>query len=219
MPKPLAIIREAIRAVPAVKYALGIGGIIAVIALVFSLQIDLKVAIFGTVVMLVLMGVLVIFAKMASMRSLRFFVGPIRVFTWFVLVLFMMVAFSLFTSVFFKIPVDLQDLLKLNSPSRSLNSPQLSYPYDNTIFDNFPRTTTLRWLPVRNATHYEIEVQYQLPSNGQWFNLPNYPVSVETDNYTIEFVGAQPGRWGVTALSSNQNRSQPSEWWYFRYTR
>ena len=46
---------RAVKAVPAIRYALGIGGVIAVIAIVFSFGINAKVAIFGTIIMLVLM--------------------------------------------------------------------------------------------------------------------------------------------------------------------
>lgn len=40
-----------------------------------------------------------------------------------------------------------------------LDPPTPSYPYDGTSFNTYPRTTTLRWLPVKNATHYLVEVE------------------------------------------------------------
>jgi hypothetical protein len=69
MTTPNQFLREAVKAVPAVKYALGIGGIVATIAIVYSFKIDPRVAFFGTLVMLVLMGALVVFARMASLAS------------------------------------------------------------------------------------------------------------------------------------------------------
>jgi hypothetical protein len=107
---PPGFLRAAVHAVPAVKYALGIGGIIAVIAIVASFGIGFRVAIFGTVVMLVLMVVLVIFAGLAGQESSSFH-APAIVFTWFSLILFMAVAVVLFTSVFWGKPVDLRSLL------------------------------------------------------------------------------------------------------------
>ncbi len=107
MTTPIEVLREATKAVPAVKYALGIGGVLAAVALVYSFKIDSRVAFVGTIVVLVLMGVLVVFARMAALSSARLHY-PVLVFTWFVLLLFMATAISLFTSVFFKAPVDLQ---------------------------------------------------------------------------------------------------------------
>jgi hypothetical protein len=107
---PPGLLRAAIHAVPAVKYALGIGGIIAVIAIVSSFGIGFRVAFFGTIVMLALMAVLVIFARLAGQESSSF-QAPALVFTWFSLILFMAVAVVLFTSVFWGKPVDLRNLL------------------------------------------------------------------------------------------------------------
>jgi len=56
IPSPASILTSAIRAVPAVKYALGVGGIIAV----------------GAVVMFVLMTVLVVFASLAGEHKSSF---------------------------------------------------------------------------------------------------------------------------------------------------
>lgn len=110
MTTPLEFLREAVRAVPAVKYALGIGGVVAAIAIIYSFKIDPRVAFVGTVVMLVLMGVLVVFARMSSLPGYRL-AGPALVFTWFVLLLFMATSGSLFSSVFFQKPLDLSSWL------------------------------------------------------------------------------------------------------------
>jgi hypothetical protein len=107
---PPSVLKQAINAVPAVKYALGIGGIISVIAIVGGFGIDFRVAFWGTVVMLVLMTVLLVFAK-ASSRTQSAFKGPTFILTWFSLVLFMATATALFLSVFFGKPLDLRTLL------------------------------------------------------------------------------------------------------------
>jgi hypothetical protein len=107
---PLSMLHEAIKAVPAVKYALGIAGLISVIAIVTGgLKIDLRVAVFGTIVMLVLMTMLVVFAKLAF-ASQKQFVLPLTVFTWFSLVLTMLTAIALFLSVFAGWPLNLKRL-------------------------------------------------------------------------------------------------------------
>lgn len=110
MTTPIEFLREAIKAVPAVKYALGVGGIIATVAIVYSFKLDPRIAAFGAIVMLILMGVLVIFARMASLASTRMTL-PAIVFTWFVLLIFIAVSVLLFTSVFFQKPLDLSYFL------------------------------------------------------------------------------------------------------------
>ncbi|HEX4954509.1 MAG TPA: hypothetical protein VF017_14045 [Thermoanaerobaculia bacterium] len=107
---PSTAIHQAVRAVPAVKWALGVGGLIAAIAIVFSWRIDARVAIFGTIVMLVLMTVLVIFARLTTLPA-RHIALPAIVFTWFALLLVIATATVLFLSVFFRKPIDLQHWL------------------------------------------------------------------------------------------------------------
>jgi hypothetical protein len=69
---PTGLIGGAIKAVPAVKYALGVGGIAAVVAIVAGFKISLAVAVFGVIVMLALMFVLVIFSKFSQSASESF---------------------------------------------------------------------------------------------------------------------------------------------------
>ena len=95
--------------------------------------------------------------------------------------------------------------------------PTLSRPFDNTFFENFPRTTTLVWLPSENAESYQVEVQYELPESGKWHDLPKYPVAVAEPSYTFEFPGSQRGRWRIYSVGEQGNKSDPSKWWYFTY--
>ncbi|MCP4344593.1 MAG: hypothetical protein GY795_03580 [Desulfobacterales bacterium] len=104
------ILKDAIIAVPALKFALGIAGIISVIAITRSFRIDWRIAFFGTVIMLFLMVVLVIFARLTQQQDVSFRL-PILVFIWFSLLLTMGVAITLFTSVFFAKPLDLRAIL------------------------------------------------------------------------------------------------------------
>ena len=101
------LLQQAIRAVPAVKYALGIGGIVWVIAAVAALNVDYRVAVFGTIVMVVLMVLLLVFAKLAGTTA-EAFVLPMTVLVWSSILLTTMVAVFLATSVFFRWPLDLQ---------------------------------------------------------------------------------------------------------------
>lgn len=106
VPDSYSLLREAIRAVPAVKYALGVGGVVAVIAIVIGgLKVDARIAIFGTVIMLVLMSILLIFARAAGRPSASVHRQAL-VFTWFCLFLFMATATLLFGCVFFGWPLN-----------------------------------------------------------------------------------------------------------------
>jgi len=62
---PFTFVKAAIEAVPAVKYALGVGGIAGVIALVAGFM-DLRIALVGIPIALTFMVVLVLFARLAT---------------------------------------------------------------------------------------------------------------------------------------------------------
>jgi hypothetical protein len=121
LPGPFTLLKEAIRRVPATKYALAVGGTIAVIAIVVGgFRLNLWVAALGAVVMLVLMTVFVIFASLAVQHrdTLR---TPIIVFTWFCLLLMMATASVIFSSAFWRWPLNF-GLLSSDSPQASLLS-------------------------------------------------------------------------------------------------
>jgi hypothetical protein len=107
---PIPVLRDAIKAVPAVKWALGVGGVLAVVALVYMFKLDARVAFVGLVVLFCFMGVLVVFARASTLRSGAIF-WPAMAFTWFALIMFMATTVSLFTSVFFSMPRDLREWL------------------------------------------------------------------------------------------------------------
>jgi len=125
---PISILKQAIKAVPAVKYALGIGGIVAVIAIVFSFGINPKVAIFGTVIMLILMVVLLLFASLVRKSGAHVSL-PALVFTWFSLLLFMATSVLLFTSAFWAKPLDLKTFISSSKAGSETSSPM--YPEQN----------------------------------------------------------------------------------------
>ena len=97
---PFRVLKEAIKQVPALKYALGVAGIAAAAAIVKSLVSDLRVAVFGIILMVVLMTVLVVFAKLTAIAS-KDFKLPALVLLWFSLLLVIAVSSLLFTSTFF----------------------------------------------------------------------------------------------------------------------
>ena len=108
--QPLAVIRAAIQAVPAVKYALGVAGIFAVVAIISAFGLDARLAAAGAILVLMLMVALVIFARLTSIAP-RHFLKPALVMTWAFLIVTVATAVLLCSSVFFGIPLDVKALV------------------------------------------------------------------------------------------------------------
>ena len=101
---PLQIIKDAIKAVPAVRFALGVAGIAAVVALVLGLKLNPAVAVFGTLIVLGLMFVLVLFSQYAGTAESTVMVGPITVLVWFYVIALMVVTALFISSYFLHVP-------------------------------------------------------------------------------------------------------------------
>lgn len=106
----LAFVKEAIQAVPAVKYALGVGGVVVIIAIVSSFGINYRVATIGFPIALVMMILLLIFAKLATVKP-EGFLTPFVVMTWFSIIAMAATVFFIMSGVFFKWPLDLHTWL------------------------------------------------------------------------------------------------------------
>ena len=89
LPDPGSLLKQAIKAVSAVRWALAIGGVLAIPAMAFTWYRtkDIRIAALCVIVMLFLMMVMVIFAKAAGQPN-RLFRLPALIFTWFCLLLF-----------------------------------------------------------------------------------------------------------------------------------
>ena len=97
-----------------------------------------------------------------------------------------------------------------------LSTPKQISPAHGTEFSHYPRRTILRWEPIIGAMSYTVEYEYK--DESTWHSYR--PISsITTASYTFEFVGAQPGRWRVWAVSADGVESTKSAWWEFRYTR
>ncbi|NNE67779.1 MAG: hypothetical protein HKN33_14550 [Pyrinomonadaceae bacterium] len=97
-----------------------------------------------------------------------------------------------------------------------LRAPVQVSPANGRVFNRFPRNTLLNWNPVPGATAYRVEIEYF--SGGRW--IGGYKnVRVTSSQYRFNFVGAQPGRWRVWAISASGTAGRKSPWRTFRYTR
>jgi hypothetical protein len=108
--EPIAILKEAQKAVPAVKFALGVAGIAAAVALVVGVIKDVKVAIFGTIIMLGLMFILLVFSSIARKATSKVTQGFAYILAGFFVLMIMGTTFFLFTSAFFAYPRPINQL-------------------------------------------------------------------------------------------------------------
>jgi hypothetical protein len=96
--------------------------------------------------------------------------------------------------------------------------PTLMSPADGAVFSNFPRTTNYQWQAVPGATQYRLQIQFCqaacTDANAANWRAPRLTAGT---TFTDDFVGAQPGRWRVTAIGPSGDGAT-SEWRQFRYT-
>jgi len=117
---PLQLLRDAQKAVPAVRYAVGVAGIAAVVAIVAGFELDFRIAVFGTVIILGLMFVLVVFSALAahagaSLVYLALFAG------WCFSLLTVATSTLLMTSYFFSWPRSIESYLPSDKPDQVFN--------------------------------------------------------------------------------------------------
>jgi hypothetical protein len=101
-----------------------------------------------------------------------------------------------------------------------METPILTNPAANIVFDQYPRTITLSWKMVPAAAGYYLEIAY---CQAGEIDCVSYPAVTITDpltsDYTFSFVGAQPGKWRVTTLGAPTYRnSTASAWRWFTFT-
>jgi hypothetical protein len=107
---PWNVLQVAVKAVPALRYALGVLGIVSVLAIIKSFEIDYRVATFGALIMLVLMVALVVFAALTKVKSAQIRIAAL-VMMWCFLIITILSAMLLCTSAFFNYPRPLTQLL------------------------------------------------------------------------------------------------------------
>jgi len=104
------LIREGTKAVPAVKFAVGVSAISAIVGLIASFELDLRITLWGTFVILILMFFLLLFARLAKTTQSEF-KYVLRVLMWAFVLLFICISTMLTSSIFFKWPVNLQYII------------------------------------------------------------------------------------------------------------
>jgi hypothetical protein len=101
-----------------------------------------------------------------------------------------------------------------------METPILTNPAANVVFDQYPRTITLSWKMVPAAAGYYLEIAYCTADKVTCWNYPAVTITDPlTSDYTFNFVGAQPGKWRVTTLGGSSYRnSTATAWRWFTFT-
>jgi hypothetical protein len=110
-PMDLSTLREAIKAVPAMKYALAVLAVFSVVGSIALLQINAAVAAVAFVLLLIAMVSLVVFARLVQL-SPKHLLRPAQILLWLAVTLFAVVAILLVTSAFFDRPAKLRHWLE-----------------------------------------------------------------------------------------------------------
>jgi len=121
----MTFLREAVRAVPQVRWALGVLGVAAATSLLFGLFTNKLVGIAGTVVMLFLMVLLVVFARGVATLAHTSLKIPALFFTWAAMILTIGCVALAASSVFFNWPLARRELLSIGTSWLGLAPPQL----------------------------------------------------------------------------------------------
>ena len=108
--------------------------------------------------------------------------------------------------------------------STTLPAPGQLSPACGSKFSNFPRTTNFVWKPVTGAVSYIVEVDcMDCCKSGSWCTDIGQSWKIQKGitgtTYSHDFVGAQPGRWRVSAVGANGREGAKSAWCDFTYTR
>jgi hypothetical protein len=103
---PMVVLKAAIKAVPSLRYALGIAGIAAVVAIILGLGLHPQIAVFGTLMVIGVMFILVVFSRYAGSQDSSF-KGPATLLVWFFTVVTMAAITLLATSYFLQWPLPL----------------------------------------------------------------------------------------------------------------
>jgi hypothetical protein len=174
---PLDILRNAVRAVPAMRYALGVAALAAVVAIVLGLNLDPQVAIFGALIVIGLMFILVVFSGYAGNAKPSSSTSPASILVWFY-TLAVIVATTLFiTSFFWNKPIPLRNAVD----SKQYGSVMI---YDGFRFGNesaftFNNRSRVPWgspadIGVANPDHNQgLLASFFLPNNRPPYTNPD----------------------------------------------
>ena len=149
MLQPWNVLRQATKAVPALKYAVGVSGLIAVVAIVKQFGLSPQSAALGSVVVLVLMVGVFVFARLSAFTGKKIYYPAMMLLYSFTLLVILVASF-LFTSTFMDWPKPLGELFSGKQP------PVRKEPataYRRTFYESFdPGNVNNIWLIGKKGT-------------------------------------------------------------------
>ena len=101
---PYNVLEDAVSKVPAMKYALAVAALAAVVAIGLGFKLRPEVAVFGALIVIALMFVLAVFSRYAGEEDKRA-LGPANVLVWFYTIAVMVVTTLFITSYFGQWPI------------------------------------------------------------------------------------------------------------------
>jgi hypothetical protein len=124
---PLAVLREAIKRVPAVRFAFGVLGVAAAASLMRAYFSSFRTAVYATLAVLVLMVLLWLFAQLARL-PMTWLKYPAMLVAWSLFSVAACTPVFLFSSVFFNKPRPFAELRSLFDSKPSTDSDQAATP-------------------------------------------------------------------------------------------
>jgi len=103
--------------------------------------------------------------------------------------------------------------------------PVLIEPKNNTIFRNYPRNMTFKWLHSTNPNYryYQVQIEVFHPRQNKWFPVKYKKGNLLTKNTYLHynFSADRRGRWhvrGIKRISPRKQVTTPwSQWKYFEF--
>jgi len=114
----LTVLADASKKVPSLKYALGVAGVVSILAIIATLRVDLRLAGLGFCVLIVFMVAVLVFSKLASLPGQTFRL-PALLLMWFSVLITIVVPTLIATSVFRDWPLKLKHFAEPESPAPS----------------------------------------------------------------------------------------------------
>lgn len=202
---PMRLLNQAVQAVPAVKYALGVAGVTAVVALVGALRIGFAEALFGTLATFVFMVLLVIFARLVRAPS-QALTLPVTVMMWSFMLLAIASAVLTSTAVFFGWPREFRDLAGGVQPAAVLAYSGAPPPLDTVLARRSP--PVIATTPAQGLLELGFEILAR-HSNSDHFALLNEGAELATgvDDFCI-VINPHSGGYLYVVLQDASGRIQ-----------
>jgi len=147
---PISALKEAVKAVPAMKYALAVLGLVAVVAIIAAWRVNFTVAVFGAVIILIFMVAVLVFARLTAIGA-GFFLLPALILLYTFVLVTAATGVLLFTAAVFKWPPALHELIFGRPPVSPVSLSQAEWevrPIQVESEDGQTSTVSYTWTDI-----------------------------------------------------------------------